>query len=63
MDNIQMIAMLYKHDINDYEIWWHDLPTEALEKIEAILDDYRHRGCSLRSNLQDIIKDIEDLEK
>lgn len=55
--------MLYKNDINDYEIWWHDLPQEALEQIEAILDNYRHRGCSLRGSLQDIIKDIEDLEK
>ena len=63
MNNIQMIAMLYKHDTNDYEIWWHDLPQEAIDKIETILDNYRHRGCSLRSNLQDIIKDIEDLEK
>lgn len=63
MDNIQMIAMLYKNDKNDYEIWWHDLPQEALEEIEAILDNYRHRGCSLRGSLQDIIEDIKELEK
>ena len=63
MGDVEMLAILYKHKEGDYEIWWNDLPAEAIEQIGRILDEYRHRGCSLCGSLEDVIQDIKGLEK
>lgn len=56
----ELVAMIYKHGKDDYGIWWLDLPQEVHEKIETILDEYRHRGCSTRGNAKEIAKEIEE---
>ena len=58
----EMLAILYKHGKDDYGIWWLDLPEEAQNRIEAILDEYRHRGCSLRGNMKEIKIELEGEE-
>lgn len=45
-----MTAIIYKHGHDDFEIWQPDIPAEAMERIEAILDEYRDTGCSVRGN-------------
>lgn len=54
----ELVAMLYKHGNDDYGIWWLDLPQEAHDKIEVILDEYRNRGCSTRGTAADIANEI-----
>jgi len=63
MENIDMLAILYKRGDGNYEIWWNDLPKEAQERIACILDEYGHRGCTLCGSLEDVVQDIKGLEK
>lgn len=60
-EEVKLEAIIYKHGYDDVAIWWLDLPQEALEQIEAILDEYRHRGCSLRGTTRDIADEILDM--
>lgn len=54
----ELIATLYKHGHDDYEIWFLDLPKEAIAEIEAIFDRYRDTGSSVRGTKDDIRREI-----
>lgn len=58
MSDIVLEGVLYKHGENDFELWQLDIPDEAINEIEAILDKYRHRGCSLRGTAREICDDM-----
>lgn len=45
---MNMEAIIYKHGTDDFELWQLDLPKEAMDLIETILDQYRDTGCSVR---------------
>lgn len=53
-----MEAIIYKHGDDDFELWQLDLPTEAMELIETILDQYRDTGCSVRGTANDIKEEL-----
>ena len=55
----EMTATLYKHGDNDYEVWFLDLPKEAREVIEAILNCYRDTGCSVRGTAEQIAEELK----
>ena len=54
----ELIAVLYKHGYDDYELWDLDLPKEAIREIEGIFDRYRHTGCSTRGTLSQIKEEM-----
>lgn len=64
----EMVGILYKHSNGDLGVWQLDLPETTIDKIENILDEYRHRGCSVRGTKSEIAKEfsnetVEDLSE
>lgn len=59
MNEPRLEAIVYKSGNNDFELWQLDIPDEAINEIEAILDRYRHRGCSVRGTMKEIMEDYE----
>lgn len=57
-EDITMEAIVYKHGEDDYGIWQLDLPQEAIDKIENILSEYAHRGCSVRGTMKEILEEM-----
>lgn len=51
-------AIIYREEADDYTIWFPDLPREAEEEIDAILDRYRNTGYSARGTLNDIKEEL-----
>lgn len=58
----EMEAIVYKHGKNDYSVWQLDLPKEAIMEIENILNQYSHRGCSIRGSVDDLVKECKNTE-
>jgi hypothetical protein len=55
-----MESIIYKHGDNNYSIWQLDIPDEAIMEIENILDKYRHRGCSTRGTVEDLVREWKE---
>lgn len=53
-----MRAVIYKHGDDDFEIWFPDLPPEAMLKIEAILEEYNDSGFSVRGAVKEIMDEL-----
>ena len=54
-------SIIFKHGKDDLELWMLDIPLETEDKLMEILNEYIHRGCSVRGTKRDIANEIMEI--
>ena len=57
----ELIGFIYKHGPDDVSLWLHDMPEDAIRKVEDILIKYDTYGCSVRGTGEDIGKELKEV--
>lgn len=57
----KMVAIVFQHGEDDFELYQLDHPENVVEQMESILADWLHRGCSVRGTAKEIAKEMEEM--